>query len=292
MARVIFENHSKAIRPYLFFSIRHCLLAALLALTAPVLAGEYASVNGLKMYYEVEGQGRPLVLLHGGLCTIEVCFGKLRSAFTKSWRTIAPELQGHGRTADIDRPLSMDQMTEDVAALLRQLKVKNADFFGSSIGGGIALRLAVKYPELVHKAVIFGVQYNNDGLVPGLVENLKVLKAEDIPPQFREGYAKVAPDPTKFPTLVAKIGAMVPREKGLSPEEIESITAPILVMIGDGDFVRPEHAVEMYRLLPHGQLAVLPQSGHFAPMDRPQWVGSMTRAFLATPMPKLKEGKP
>ncbi|HZP92666.1 MAG TPA: alpha/beta hydrolase [Burkholderiales bacterium] len=275
-----------------FFSIRNFLLVALLALTAPVLAGEYASVNGLKMYYEVEGHGRPLVLLHSGLCTIEVCFGKLRPAFTKSWRTIAPELQGHGRTADIDRPLSMDQMTEDVAALLRQLKVQNADFFGASIGGGIALRLALKYPELVHKAVIFGVQYNNDGLIPGLIEKLKALKAEDVPPQFREGYAKVAPDPTKFPALVAKLDAMVLGEKGFSPEEIKSIKAPILVMIGDTDFVRPEHAVEMYRLLPHGQLAVLPLSTHFAPMDRPQWVASMTRAFLTAPMPNPKDSKP
>lgn len=263
--------------------IRNCLLAALLTFTAPVLAGEYASVNGLKMYYEIEGQGPPLVLLHIGGCTIEVCFGELRPAFTNDWRTIAPELQGHGRTADIDRPLSMDQMTEDVAALLRQLKVRNADFFGASIGGGIALRLALKHPELVHKAVIFGVQYNSDGLVPGLVESLKTLKAEDIPPQLREGYVRVAPDPAKFPALVTKIAGMALTDPGLSPEQIKSIRAPILVMIGDADFVRPEHAVEMYRLLPHGQLAVLPQSGHFAPMERPQWVSSMARAFLAAP---------
>lgn len=266
--------------------IRNCLFVALLAFTTPILAGEYASVNGLKMYYEVEGQGRPLVLLHIGGCTIDVCFGELRPEFTKEWRTIAPELQGHGRTADIDRPLSMDQMTEDVAALLRQLKVRNADIFGASIGGGIALRLALKYPELVHKAAIFGVQYNKDGLVPGLVESLKTLKAEDVPPQLREGYARVAPDPTKFPALVAKIVDMELKEKDLSPEQIKSIRAPILVMIGDADFVRPEHAVEMYRLLPHGQLAVLPQSDHFALMDRPQWVSSMTRAFLAAPIPE------
>src|ERR687888_946359 len=193
--------------------MRTCLLVALLALATPALTGEYAAVNGLKMYYEVEGQGRPLVLLHIGGCTIEVCFGELRPAFTKRWRTIAPELQGHGRTADIDRPLSMDQMTDDVAALLRQLKVQDADFFGASIGGGIVLRLALKYPELVHKAVIFGVQYDNDGLVSGMLERLKTLKVEDIPARFREGYAKVAPDPAKFPALVAKINAMVLTDK-------------------------------------------------------------------------------
>lgn len=262
-----------------------------LVLSAPTLAGEYASVNGLKMYYEVEGQGRPLVLLHNGACTIELCFDKLRPAFNKRWRTIAPELQGHGRTADIDRPLSMDQLTEDVAVLLRRLQVRDADFFGSSsIGGGIVLRLAARHPELVHKGVVFGALYSNDGLIPGMLESLKTLKAEDIPPQFFKGYAKVAPDPAKFPTLVAKITAMELTDKGISPEELKSIKAPILVMVGDTDFVRPEHAVEMYRLLPHAQLAVLPQSGHFAPMERPQWVGSMARAFLA-PTPTPKEGK-
>ena len=273
-------------------SIRNLLLAALLGLSAAVHAGQYASVNGLKMYYEVEGQGRPLVMLHAAMCTIEVCFGKLRPAFTKNWRTITPEMQAHGRTADIDRPLSMDQMTEDVAALLRQLKVRNADFFGWSIGGGITLRLALKHPELVHKAAIFGVQYSKDGLAPGVLESLKTVKAEDMPAPFREGYAKLAPDPTKFPTLVAKISAMVLADKGVAPEAIRTIQAPMLVMIGGNDFVRPEHAVEMYRLLPHGQLAVLPMSTHFAPMDRPQWVASMVRAFLAAPMPKREEGKP
>ena len=269
--------------------MRKFLLAALLALSAPALAGQYASVNGLKMYYEVEGHGRPLVLLHAAMCTIEVCFGKLRPAFTPGWRTITPELQGHGRTADIERPLSMEQMTEDVAALLRQLEVKDADFFGWSIGGGITLRLAIKHPELVHKAVIFGVQYGNDGLAPGVLESLKTVKADDMPPRFREGYASVAPDPTKFSTLVRKIAAMVLADKGVSPEEIRSIKAPMLVMIGDADFVRPEHAVAMFRLVPHGELAVLPMSTHFAPMERPQWVAAMARTFLLAPMTKAKE---
>lgn len=268
------------------FAIEGCLLAALLALAAPVFAGHYASVNGLKMYYEIQGHGRPLVMLHGGFCTIELCLGKLRPAFTASWRTIAPELQGHGRTADIDRPLTMDGMVEDVAALLRRLKVKNADFFGFSIGGGIALRMALEHPELVHKAVIYGVQYDNDGLVPGLIDKLRQPDPNDVPPKFREAYARVAPDPAKFPQLVAKLDAMVVADKGVSPEELKTIQAPILLMIGDSDFVRPEHAVQMYRLLPHAQLAILPMSTHFAPLDRPQWVASMARAFLAAPMPR------
>src|SRR5687767_6893545 len=159
-----------------------------LALAAPASAanGSYASVNGLKMYYEIEGTGRPLVLLHGGLCTIEVCLGKLRPALAKGWKTIAIEQQAHGRTADRDRPLTHEQMAEDTAALLRQLKIRNADFFGYSMGGSIALRIALRHPDLVRKVVIIGTSFNNEGLIPGLVENIKALKAEEVPPQFRE----------------------------------------------------------------------------------------------------------
>jgi pimeloyl-ACP methyl ester carboxylesterase len=112
------------------------------------------------------------------------------------------------------------------------------------------------------------------------------MKPEDIPQPFRDAYAKTAPDPKQWPTLVAKIKNMLPATKGLRPEEVKSIKAPALVMIGDADIVRPEHAVEMFRLLPHGQLAVLPASTHFAPMERAGWVSSMSRAFLQAPMPK------
>lgn len=272
--------------------LRTILAAALgLALAAPASAdnGNYASVNGLRMYYEIEGAGRPLVLLHGGVCTIEVCLGKVRAPLAKTWKTIAIEQQGHGRTADIDRPLSYDQMAEDTAALLRKLKVRNADFFGYSMGGGIALRIALRHPDLVRKVVVFGTPYSNDGLIPGLMENFKTLKAEDIPRQFRDAYAKTAPDPKQWPALVAKIKNLLLEAKDLRPEELRSIKAPTLVMIGDADLVRPEHAVEMFRLLPHGQLAVLPASDHFAPMQRGAWVVSMTRAFLNAPMPKPKE---
>jgi len=259
---------------------------ALAAGPAAPASAEYASVNGLKMYYEIEGAGRPLVLLHGGVCTIEVCLGKIRAPLAKSWKTIAIEQQGHGRTADIDRPLSIEQLAEDTAALLRQLKIRNADFLGYSMGGAIALQIALKHPDLVRKVIVIGTAYNNDGLIPGLVENFKTMKPEDIPQQFRDAYAKTAPDPKQWPTLVAKIKNMLPATKGLRPEEVKSINAPTLVMIGDADIVRPEHAVEMFRLLPHGQLAVLPASTHFAPMERAGWVSSMTRAFLQAPMPK------
>ena len=262
-------------------------LAAALVFAGMAHAGHYAPVNGLKMYYEDDGHGRPLVMLHGGLCTIELCLGKLRAELATGRRIIAPELQGHGHTADIDRAMTMEQLTEDVAALLRRLDVRDADFFGFSIGGGIALRLALKYPELVHKVVVFGAQIDKDGLVPGTAEFLESAKAADFPPEFREAYAKVAPDPARFAALVPKVAKTVAMDTGLGRDRLKCIAAPVLVMVGDADMVRAEHAVEMYRLLPHANLAVLPRSTHFAPKDRPKWVAFMTRDFLDAPMPAL-----
>lgn len=264
--------------------------AAALAAALPASAetGSYANVNGLKMYYQIQGGGRPLVLLHGGVCTIETCLGAIRAPLEKDRQTIAIEQQGHGRTADIDRPLNLDQMAEDTAALLRQLKVENADVVGYSMGGAIALRLALRHPALVCKVIVFGTAYSNDGLVPGLVENFKTLKADDVPAMFRDAYAKVAPDPKRWPTLVEKIKAMVLSGQGLRADDVKSIKAPVLVMVGDADIVRPEHAVEMFRLIPGAQLAVLPVSDHFAPMQRSEWIVAMTKAFLDAPMPKAK----
>jgi len=196
-------------------------LAAALVFAGMAHAGHYAPVNGLKMYYEDDGHGRPLVMLHGGLCTIELCLGKLRAELATGRRIIAPELQGHGHTADIDRAMTMEQLTEDVAALLRRLDVRDADFFGFSIGGGIALRLAAKYPELVHKVVVFGAQIDKDGLVPGTAEFLESAKAADFPPEFREAYAKVAPDPARFAALVPKVAKTVAMDTGLGRDRFE-----------------------------------------------------------------------
>jgi pimeloyl-ACP methyl ester carboxylesterase len=268
--------------------IRSTLVLLALAFVLPAWA-DYASINGLKMYYEVQGNGRPLVLLHGGLCTIEGCLGKIRQPFLKTRRTIAIEQQAHGRTADVDRALRIEQMAEDTAALLRQLKIKDADFFGYSMGGAIALRMAVQHPDLVRKVAIFGTAYSNDGMIPGLVDNLKTLKADDVPKQFHDAYVKVAPDPKQWSALVAKIGNMLPGAKGLAPDEVRSIKAPTLIMIGDADIVRPEHAVEMFRLHPHAQLAVLPGASHFAPMERSGWIVSMTTAFFNAAMPEARK---
>ena len=159
-------------------------------------AGGYASVNGLKMYYEIHGTGRPLVLLHGALCTIDGCFGKILPLLAKTRQVIAIEQQAHGHTADIDRPLTTEQMAEDTAALLRQLRIENADFFGYSMGGGIALEIAIRYPHRVRKLVFAAATYNPDGFHPEILQGIAKLKPEDFAGSpWLEAYAKVAPNP-------------------------------------------------------------------------------------------------
>jgi pimeloyl-ACP methyl ester carboxylesterase len=247
--------------------------------------GSYASVNGLEMYYEIHGAGRPLVLLHGGPTTIDTSFGKLLPTLAKARQVIAVEQQGHGHTADIDRPLSFEQMADDTAALLRHLKIEKADFFGYSDGGNVALGIAIRHPDLVRKLAVAGTNYNNDGIYPEILEFLKHARPDDLG-DLRDAYVRVAPRPEDWPRLVAKVAELGVQFKGWRPEDIRAIEAPALVMIGDADIVRPEHAVEMFRLLPHAQLAVLPGTDHIALVERVDWVLSMIAAFLDAPMPE------
>jgi pimeloyl-ACP methyl ester carboxylesterase len=154
--------------------------------------GSYASVNGLKIYYEIHGTGRPLVLLHGALSATNTSFGKLLPSLAMIRKVISIEQQAHGHTADTDRPLTIKQMADDTVALLRQLKVENADFFGYSMGAGIALYIAIQYPDLVRKLVVASVTYNNNGFQPGLLSGMENLKPENLAgTPWQEEYAKI-----------------------------------------------------------------------------------------------------
>jgi len=263
-------------------------------------AGRYASVNGLKMYYEIHGTGKPLVLLHGALCTIDGCFGKILPPLAKTRQVIAIEQQAHGHTADIDRPLTTEQMAEDTVALLRQLKIDNADFFGYSMGAGIALQIAIRRPQMVRKLAFVAAGYNLQGFHPGIAEGIRKLKPQDFAGSpWIEAYKKVAPNPNGWPGLLARVQQQVRAFKGFSPKAIQSMKAPTLIMIGDSDVVRPEHAVQMFRLLgggvagdiaglPRSQLAILPGTTHVTIVDRAEWLVSMTTQFLDAPTPKAK----
>jgi pimeloyl-ACP methyl ester carboxylesterase len=257
------------------------------------LKSGYAPVNGLRMYYEIHGspngKSPPLVLLHGGGSTIETSFGKVLPSLAKTGQVIAFEQQGHGRTADIhDRPFTFEQSADDAAALMRHLKIEKADFFGYSNGGHIALQVAIRHPDLVRKLVVESAMFQRDGSDAAFWESFKHAKLGDMPAELREAYLRVAPHPEDLPKFFAKSVQRMLDFKGWTPEDIHSIDAPTLVIIGDHDIVRPEHAVLMFRLLPNAQLAVLPGTDHMTIVNRTDWLVSMIMTFLNAPMPGPK----
>jgi pimeloyl-ACP methyl ester carboxylesterase len=261
----------------------------------------YAPVNGLQMYYEIHGTGqplspsagRPLVLLHGAFSAIGTSFGRLLPGLAQGRQVIAVELQGHGRTADIDRPLSLEAMAGDTVALVKYLGIDKADFFGYSMGAGVALNLAIRYPEVVRKLVLASVTYTISGVHPGIMEGLGEMKPEMMfgSPWYEE-YMRIAPHPEDFARLFAKKTEMDRGIKDLPAEAIQSIKAPTLIIIGDSDLVRPEHAVEMFRLLgggvfgdtpaglPSSQLAILPATSHVTVPYRADLLLTIIPAFL------------
>ena len=260
----------------------------------------YAPVNGLEMYYEIHGTGRPLVVLHGAYMTIDA-MGEFVPELAKTRQVIGVELQGHGHTADVDRPLSYEAMANDVAALIHHLGIDEADVFGYSMGGGVALQLAIRHPGVVRKLVVASASYASDHMHAELLEMIPSITPEVFAGSpIEEAYLRTAPNPEDFPTLVAKLKRLDMETFAWPPENIRGIAAPTLLIVGDSDAIGLEHAVELFKLLgggvmgdftglPKPQLAVLPATTHFVPpgsglMDRADWLLSMIVPFLDAPM--------
>jgi pimeloyl-ACP methyl ester carboxylesterase len=248
----------------------------------------YAPVNGLRMYYEVHGEqgtGRPLVLLHGGLLTIELSFGNLLPGLASGRQVIATELQGHGRTADIERDVDLGFLASDVAGLLDHLGVDQADVLGFSLGGGVALQLTVDHPDRVGRLITVSVSYASDGFHPEISDPAQHATSTRMPTeddfrQMREAYDQVAPDPGHFGEFAAKTSQAANNLKGWTASELGSITAPTLLVLGDHDFIRLEHAVEMHGLIPGAQLAVLPGATHMGVLRRTDLIVPLVTGFL------------
>jgi pimeloyl-ACP methyl ester carboxylesterase len=269
--------------------------------------GDYAEVNGLNMYYEVHGTGRPLLLLHGAYMTIDA-MGEVLSRLAESRQVIAVELQAHGRTADIDRPLGYESMADDVVALLRHLGVEEADVFGFSMGGGVALQVAIRHPEVVRKLVVVSAAHTSDSMHPELLEMIPSITPEVFAgTPIEEDYLRTAPNPDDFPTLVAKLKQLDMEHFAWPSEDVRGIAAPTLLVVGDSDAVRLEHVIELFRLLgggvmgdlaglPKSQLAVLPGTTHFIPpgggiLDRADWLLTIISPFLDAPVPQEQAGE-
>ena len=223
----------------------------------------YAAINGLEMYYEIHGHGNPLVLIHGGGSTIETTFGRILPLLAKNRQIIAMELQAHGHTNDRDTPLSFEQDADDIAALLQELKMEQADFLGFSNGGQTMIAMALRHPHLIRKMILASIFYKRTAIPPQFWEGFEQVTLDHMPKALKEGYLKAN---NKEAGLLNMFNRDVERMKafqGWTEEEMRSIKAPTLVINGNEDVGSPEHAVEIYKLIPDCELAIFP-GGHGA----------------------------
>ncbi len=262
----------------------------------------YAPIGELQMYYEIHGRGRPLVLLHGAFLTIDL-MGPIVPELAKTREVIALELQGHGHTADVDRPLTYEQMADDTAALVHNLDIDQVDLFGYSMGGGVGLQLAIRHPEVVRKLVVASASFSSGGMHSVALEMFPSITPDMFAGSpIEDAYLRTAPNPGYFPKLVEKVSQLDTTPYAWGEQDIAGIVAPILIVLGDSDGVRLEHAVELFRLLgggvmgdleglPTSQLAVLPGTAHYVPpgfgvLDRTDWLAAVIAPFLDAPMPE------
>lgn len=258
--------------------------------TKPTESG-YADVNGLKMYYEVYGNGKPIVLLHGSFMTIPLNWSHIIPLLAKDRKVIVTELQGHGRTRDITRKFGYEAMADDVSGLLTHLKIDSADIVGYSMGGGVAFQVAVRHPQQVRRLVVLSAPYAHDGwwpeteagfatFTPGMFKGTPIQKQ----------YDSLGNDPAHFPEFVKKVISI-----DLNPydwsKDVKNIEAPIFMAIGDADGVHYEHALELFRAkgggkqgdlhgLPKSRLAILPGTTHIGMIQRTDWLIPMITDFL------------
>ena len=262
--------------------------------------GQYADVNGINLYYETHGSGRPLILLHGGLGSGEM-FGPIVPALAANHQVIAVDLQGHGRTADIDRPIDIRLMADDIAALIKHLGLEKPDVVGYSLGGGVAFQTAVKYPELIGKLVMISANMSRNAIYPEMLAQQVQVGPEaaefmkDTP--MYKLYERVAPHPEDFPRLLGKMGESMAKDFD-SSDEVRGLKVPTLIVAADADMAPPSHYVEVFGLLDGGKrdggwmgesrpagghaLAILPGLTHYNMASSPL-VAATILNFLETP---------
>ncbi len=221
----------------------------------------YAMVNGLNMYYEIQGSGPALVLIHGGGSNINTTFGRVIPLFAKTRKVIAVEMQAHGRTADIDRPLSFEQDADDISALLQQLGIHKADIFGFSNGASTTLQMAIRHPGQVNKIIVASTFYNKSGAPSWFWDFMNNASFAGMPQAYKDAFLQVNPDTNALHRMYERDVARMQSFPDISEQQMRSITAPALIIIGEKDVTTPEHAAEMQRLIPHSEVKVLP-GGH------------------------------
>jgi pimeloyl-ACP methyl ester carboxylesterase len=280
---------------------RILLALATLVAAGPALAGEtesgHADVNGMRIYYEVSGSGEPLIVLHGAYMNIP-SMGEIVPALAEHHKVYALEFQGHGRTNDIDRPITYPALADDVAGFMEAVGLRKADVFGYSMGAAAGLQLAIRHPDKVNRLVAASVTYDVEGWQPAFREflpNMTVEMMSSLP--FAEEYRKLAVNPDGFPALAEKLIALE-HEPQAWGDDVKALQVPVLIITGDADFATLEHSVAMFRLLgggvmgdmgtplPASRLAVLPATSHTAVINQPDLLMAFIEPFLAGETPK------
>lgn len=221
----------------------------------------YANVNGLKMYYEIYGTGTPLVLIHGGGSTIQTTFGRVLHEFAKTHQVIAVEMQAHGHTADIDRPLSFQQDADDIAALLKELKIGKASIFGFSNGASTTLQFAIRHPEMTDRIIVASTFFKKAGAPAWFWDMMSKPTFEGMPHPYKDAFLKINPDTNALHRMYERDMARMQSFPDITEEQMRSIKAPAFIIMGDKDVATAEHAAEMHRLLSNSRLAIIP-GGH------------------------------
>jgi pimeloyl-ACP methyl ester carboxylesterase len=251
----------------------------------------YADVNGLKMYYEVYGKGKPIVLLHGSFMSIPLNWSHIIPLLAKDRKVIVAEMQGHGRTKDVTRELSYEGMADDVSGLLKHLKVDSADILGYSMGGGVAFQIAVRHPEQVRRLVVLSGSYTHDGWWPDVEDSFATMTADMFKgSSIEKEYGRLGNDPAHFPEFFKKVMSIDLKPYDWS-KDVKNIQAPIFMAIGDADGIQYEHALELFRAkgggkmgdihgLPTSRLAIIPGTTHIGMMQRTDWLIPMINDFL------------
>ena len=266
------------------------LLASPAFAADPVKTG-YAQTSGLKMYYEVYGTGKPTVVLHGAYMSTE-SMRPVIDGLAKTRQVIAVDLQGHGRTGDINRPITYEQMADDVAALMQAIEKPQADVFGYYMGAGVGYQLAIRHPGCVRRLAAASGTYRADGIYPVAREGVKQITPQTFAGSpWEKDYMRLAPNKANWPVLIAKLKALDLAPQEWPAKDISGIKAPVLIISGDSDIIRPEHSLEMFRLRGGGpspdfmtasanELAILPATTHLGVMDRSDLLVPMVAAFF------------
>lgn len=242
----------------LFLSIASCTISTAQTKLMETQQTGYAPVNGLKMYYEIHGEGKPLVLIHGGGSTIETTFGRVLPMFAKKYKVIAVELQAHGHTSDRNAPETFEQDADDIAALLKQLNISKTSVLGFSNGGTTAMQIAIRHPEVVNKLVIASGAYQREGFIPGFFEGMQQARLENMPQPLQDAFLKINPDSASLLNMFTKDRDRMIAFKDWSDDDLKSIRAPALIINGDKDVITNEHVLKMSKFIPDAELMILP----------------------------------